>query len=244
MPRRSRPAVDFHHQRFMQISESHCGPAAIQMMLSNLGIEVTQEQVAEAGGATSLIAMHGMRVDQLALAVYRLAPEVVFYCKDHATLDELVRIVVDYRHPVGVEWQGVFEDEDAARLDRANIGWNPATGAEYEIPAAQENADQQGFAKNSETQDNTDYGHYSLVIHANRRRKELIVADPYKDFYAQARIFGFKEFEARWYDFNEILDPLTGRPELVEDFHLLFVITRRNVLFPLRLGLNNFEFTR
>jgi hypothetical protein len=231
MPKRSKPTINFHEQRFMQISESHCGPAAIQMLLSNLNVEVTQEQVAEAGGATSLIAIHGMRVDELALAVRRLAPQVIFYYKDHATIEELVRIVNDYRHPVGVEWQGVFEDEDSARLDRAHQSWRPGAVEKDRTPP-----DQSGLAKNSESRD-TDYGHYSLVTHANRRRKELIVADPYKDFYAQSRIFGFKEFEARWFDYNEAQDPLTGQPALVEDYHLMFVIAQRNVLFPLRIGM-------
>src|SRR5574338_282691 len=116
MPRRSRPAVNYHEERFMQISEAHCGPAIIKMMLSNQGIEVTQEQVAEAGGATSLIAMHGMRVDQLARAVQVLAPSMRFYYKDQSTIDELARIVQIYGYPVGVEWQGVFEDKAAAAL--------------------------------------------------------------------------------------------------------------------------------
>lgn len=196
------------------------------MLLSNLNIEVTQEQVAEAGGATSLISMHGMRIDQLAQAVRRLAPQVTFYYKDHATIDELVRVVNDYRHPAGVEWQGVFEDEDAARLDRANRSWS----------AESERA---GLAADSESQDN-DYGHYSLVINASRRRREFIVADPYKDFFSQARIFGFQEFDARWYDYNEVPDPLTGRPALVKDDHLLFVVTSRNVVFPLRMGMRVF----
>ncbi len=211
----------------MQISEAHCGPAAIQMMLSNLGIEVSQEQVAEAGGATSLISMKGMRIDQLALAVHRLAPQVLFFYKDHTTIDELVRIVNDYRQPVGVEWQGVFEDEDVARLDRGYKTWASGRG-------------QQAQASNSETGD-SDYGHYSLVVQASRRRKEIIIADPYKDFFSQARIFGFKEFESRWYDHNEVSDPATGQAEVVEDFHMMFVITRRNATFPKRMGLRTFE---
>jgi hypothetical protein len=207
------------------------------MMLSNLGIEVTQEQVAEAGGVTSLIAMNGMRIDQLALAVHRLAPQVVFYFKDHATIAELVRIVIDYRHPVGVEWQGVFEDEDAIRLDRANKGWTrqDLSGSRPLMETGPEDSDE-----DSETGD-SDYGHYSLVVHASRRRRELIVADPYKDYFSQARIFGFETFEERWYDFNEVMDPVTGQVATVEDYHMMFVITRRNVSFPQRMGLRTFE---
>ena len=105
-----RRPIDFHHDRFTQISESHCGPAVIQMLLHNLGIEVAQEDVAEAGGASDLIEQHGMRVDQLDRAVRQLAPKSCFWYKDHSMIEELVRIVADYDYPVGIEWQGLFED--------------------------------------------------------------------------------------------------------------------------------------
>jgi hypothetical protein len=105
-----RRPIDFHHDRFTQISESHCGPAVIQMLLQNLGIEVTQESVAEAGGASDLIEQQGMRVDQLNRAVRHLAPQTCFWYKDHANIEELVQIVADFDYVVGIEWQGLFED--------------------------------------------------------------------------------------------------------------------------------------
>jgi hypothetical protein len=107
IPKRS---INFHQDRFIQMGESHCGPAVIQMLLHNLGIEVTQEAVAEAGGASDLIEQYGMRVDQLARAVRQLAPQTCFWYKDHSTVEELVRIVVDFDYPVGIEWQGFFEN--------------------------------------------------------------------------------------------------------------------------------------
>lgn len=204
----------------MQISESHCGPAVIQILLSSLGVDVTQEEVADAGGAANLIAMNGMRVDQLARAVQRLAPQLLFYYKDHASIDELVRVVNDYRHPVGVEWQGLFEDETEQQ---------PAE-------TKPDSADQAGMSADGESEDN-DYGHYSLVVRADRRKRQLIIADPYKDYFSQARVFGFKEFDQRWYDYNEVPDPISGQPVLVEDDHLMFVVVRRNVLVPRRLGM-------
>src|SRR5512143_3600139 len=105
-----RQPIDFHHDRFTQISESHCGPAVIVMLLHHLGIEVTQEAVAEAGGAVDLIELYGMRVDQLERAVRQLAPQSRFWSKDMATIEELVEIVNTYHYPVGIEWQGLFED--------------------------------------------------------------------------------------------------------------------------------------
>ena len=227
MPARSKEPFNYFQDRFKQISESHCGPAVIQMQLSLHGLDVRQEQVAEAGGASSLIEMNGMRVDQLARAVRRLAPHLRFYYKERATLDDLVRIVADYRYPVGVEWQGVFEDEDAARYDRANSAWKPSPPESPLLPLDSESSD-------------SDYGHYSLVTGVNRRKRLLTVADPYKDFYSRARIFDFDLFDRRWYDYNEVPDPVTGGVRLVMDDHLMFVITRPGALFPRKLGMVTF----
>jgi hypothetical protein len=188
-------------QRVLQISESHCGPAVAQMLLANVGVTVTQEAIAELGGATELIELHGMRVDQLAHAVRLLSPEVTFWFKHHSRLRDLIALVTRYRYPVGVEWQGLFEDDES-----------------------------------SETED-ADYGHYSVVTHVDLKRKELIIADPYKDFVDQDRIFSLEFFARRWWDTNEIVDPITGRSELVEDYHMMFIITPAELTFPADLGM-------
>lgn len=192
---------DFHHDRFTQISESHCGPAVIQMLLHNLGIEVTQEEVVEAGGASDLIEQLGMRVDQLNQAVRRLAPLTCFWYKDHSTIEELVRIVADYDYLVGIEWQGLFED-----------------------------------TLEDETQDG-DYGHYSVVARVDSKSRKLVIVDPYKDFRSQDRIFTFEFFISRWWDTNDVTDPLTGTKHLVEDRQMMFVITPEDVTFPSLLGM-------
>jgi hypothetical protein len=192
---------DFHHDRFTQISESHCGPAVVQMLLHNLGIEVTQEEVVEAGGASDLIEQMGMRVDQLNQAVRRLAPQTNFWYKDHSTIEELVQIVSKYDYLVGVEWQGVFED-----------------------------------TLEDETQD-ADYGHYSVVTMADSKSQKLVIVDPYKDFHSQDRIFTFEFFMTRWWDTNDVADPLTGTNRLVEDLQMMFMITPKEVNFPSLLGM-------
>src|SRR5215510_10617479 len=87
------PTRYFQMERAQQITDSHCGPAVIQMLLSNIDVKATQEQIARAGGAEDFIEMHGMRVDQLADAVKAIAPGVRLWYKDHATLDELKTLV-------------------------------------------------------------------------------------------------------------------------------------------------------
>lgn len=200
--------IQFNIPRFTQISESHCGPAVIQMLLANLGIEVTQEQVAEAAGVRDIIEMNGTRVDQLAEAVQKLAPGVSFWHKDHASLDELVRLVDEFHYPVGIEWQGVFEDG-------------------YEIP----------FDFTDDETGEGIYGHYSIVTQVNQKAGLIMIADPYKDYRLQDRIFSFKTFENRWYDFNEVPDPGKRNNRIIEDYHMMFLITPGDEDFPIELGM-------
>ncbi len=93
-----------------QISDSHCGPAVLQMLLENVGVESSQENITKAANATSTIEEFGTRVDQLALATYKLAPHVEFWYKENGTLNELNIILNENNYPIGVEWQGLFED--------------------------------------------------------------------------------------------------------------------------------------
>ena len=119
------PLYSFQVNRICQISEAHCGPAVIQMLLGHLGIFVTQEEVAEAGEVTDRIEIHGMRVDQLGRAVQRLAPTTQFWYKKNAKLEELIELITLHKFPVGVEWQGVFstdEDEDEDEDEESDYG--------------------------------------------------------------------------------------------------------------------------
>ncbi|HSL28684.1 MAG TPA: cysteine peptidase family C39 domain-containing protein [Anaerolineales bacterium] len=99
-------------RRIEQITENHCGPAVIQMLLENLGVSVTQEEITEAAGATHTIETHGTRVDQLARAVHELAPIAKLWFKDKATPEDLEYVLNECKYPVGVEWQGLFADMD------------------------------------------------------------------------------------------------------------------------------------
>jgi len=95
-----------------QITENHCGPAVTQMLLENIDVRVTQEAITEAAGATHTIESHGTRVDQLAKAVHGLAPNSKLWFKEHASFEDLEYVLNEKKFPVGVEWQGLFDDED------------------------------------------------------------------------------------------------------------------------------------
>lgn len=190
-------------RRIQQISENHCGPAVIQMLLENIGVEASQEQITVAAGAVGTIAEHGTRIDQLAQAVRALAPGARFWYREKATLDHLQYVLDECKYPVGVEWQGLFDD-DPDEFD-------------------------------------PDYGHYSVISRIDSAKGELIVVDPYKDFADQDRILSMRVFEKRWWDYNEIKDPRTGKKTFKKDEQLFFVVAPLSVAFPAELQMRTFE---
>jgi hypothetical protein len=103
----------FNRLRWIQqITENHCGPAVTQMLLENIGVNVTQETITEAADATLTIESHGTRVDQLAKAVDQLAPHARLWYKEGASPQDLEYVLNTCKFPVGVEWQGLFDDMD------------------------------------------------------------------------------------------------------------------------------------
>lgn len=123
-------------KRRTQISESHCGPAVLQMLLANLGIEKSQEEITISAGVSSTIDEHGTRVDQLALAVQLLVPQVVLYYKAYASLDHIQTLLSVYNLPVGVEWQGLFEEDDEKDDEDGEYGhYSVVTHIDYEKKA-------------------------------------------------------------------------------------------------------------
>ncbi|MGE5641779.1 MAG: cysteine peptidase family C39 domain-containing protein [Byssovorax cruenta] len=188
-------------RRIEQITENHCGPAVLQMLLENVGITAAQEEITEAAGATRTIETHGTRVDQLAKAVQQLAPIAKLWFKEKATVEDLEYVLDVCKYPVGVEWQGLFDDMD---------------------------------------DDDEDYGHYSIIANIDRAKDELIVVDPYKDFVDQNRIIRMSTFLNRWWDFNEVKDPVTGEKTFKKDEQLFFVVAPLSVTFPAELGMQSY----
>ena len=83
-----------------------------------------------------------------------------------------------------------------------------------------------------------DNGHYGAVTHIDTINNILVLADPYKRFAGVDRSFHILEFEERWWDENEIVDPWTGKHNVVRDEHTLFVITPKETYFPEILGMS------
>jgi len=87
-----------------------------------------------------------------------------------------------------------------------------------------------------ETQDG-DYGHYSVITTVDPISRKLVIADPYKDFRSEDRVFTLEFFMSRWWDTNDVPDPLTGKDRLVEDRQMMFLITPEEETFPRLLGM-------
>jgi ABC-type bacteriocin/lantibiotic exporter with double-glycine peptidase domain len=102
-----------------QVSESHCGPAVLQMLLAYYGVNVTQETVVAAGRVKSSIIRSGMRPLKLAQATQALTPHLLFWFKNGADIKDLDLLVNMYRVPVAVNWQCLFYDslEEEKRED-------------------------------------------------------------------------------------------------------------------------------
>jgi len=100
-------------RRVEQISTSHCGPAVVVMLLSYLGVDVSQESVVERADMSIAIENYGMLVSDMARAVEKITPQFQFWHKEGSSIPDLYQLVERYKYPAAVEWQGVFfEDSD------------------------------------------------------------------------------------------------------------------------------------
>jgi hypothetical protein len=97
-------------KRFAQITDSHCGPAVIQMLLYRYGFTYSQKQIVAAARAKTRLIKEGTRPDHLARAVRVLAPAYRLYFKDLATSRDLNLLINTHKVPVAVNWQGLFYD--------------------------------------------------------------------------------------------------------------------------------------
>jgi hypothetical protein len=95
--------------RLKQRTLSHCGPAVLSMLAGFIGYEIDQDKFVVAAKKSRKDLRHnGMDVDELAKSVIVLLPNVNFWVKQEASINDVTAITEKYKYPVGVEWQGVF----------------------------------------------------------------------------------------------------------------------------------------
>jgi len=193
-------------KRIVQDNDSYCGPAVLAMLFDYWKIQFAQNDFVEAADVKKKIKKHGMTVEEMALSVRKLTPEFRFWYKRNSNLDEMAKIVNEYQIPVGIEWQGLFSNEE---VDEDSIDDDP--------------------------------GHYSVVTKIDLKKGFIWIADPYKTYAGKDRRFTILGFERRWWDINEVVNPVTRRRKEVDDYHALFIIVPKEFLFPVELEMNCFE---
>jgi len=100
-------------RRIRQITAYHCGPAVLEMLASFYHVTLYQDQLVKSAGAGHKLYSQGMTIDELARAASKSLPfHLQFWYKHNSTLEELAKIISAHQHPIGVEWQGVFEEDE------------------------------------------------------------------------------------------------------------------------------------
>lgn len=87
--------------------------------------------------------------------------------------------------------------------------------------------------------DDDDPGHYSVVTKISISEKEIYLADPFRVYAGKDRRFTLLQFERRWWDINEVINPVNHRKKQVDDYHVMFVITPVEDEFPEKFGMKH-----
>lgn len=191
-----------------QVTACHCGPASLQMLLSSIKVNTSQEEVVKAGKIQRRIKKYGMRPDMMATAIRTLAPRHTLWFKQHATLRDIANLIETYHCPIGINWQGLF----------------------YGSVREEKEKDPHG-----------EHGHYSVIIDIDPAHKKIAILDPYRSFASGPRIFSYRWFLKRWWDFVMEPNKNTGKPKRFDTQRLLFILTPKNATFPKNLGLEPAE---
>lgn len=88
-----------------------------------------------------------------------------------------------------------------------------------------------------EDDEDDDPGHYSVVTQISVSDKKILLADPFRIYAGKDRQFTLLEFERRWWDINETVDPVTRKKKQMDDYHMMFIIVPQENDFPARLGM-------
>lgn len=101
-------------KRVKQATADYCGPAVLVSLFSFLGVRTSQTRIVKSLRAENKIKSVGLVMKDLSRAVRIVGKgEFTFWKKEGATIGDLEKIVNKYKYPVGIEWQGVFyEDEE------------------------------------------------------------------------------------------------------------------------------------
>ena len=212
-------------KRYRQSTGAYCGPAALQIMLSNFDIEAKQIDIANAGSSVARVDRQGMSFRELAKAAKAIVPHLTFWYKHDSSLEDLKRVVVDYKYPVGVDWQGIF----------ANFEY----GTEINAPDDDNEDGDEGEDEEIEEDDGSvgDEGHYCVVTDVNLEAGYLRLVDPYGSYSGRDRVLATEVFQERWWDDLMEIDRVGGLRKYTFESRLMFTLVPKGETFPKELGM-------
>ena len=199
-------------KRVRMINGSYCGPATLEILMSHFGIETNQDDIASSGVSIAHARKNGMSIENLAKAVRKLFPDYVLWVKREASLHDIERMVREFNYPVGIDWQGFFEED------------------EYEAFPPDE------FDEPDDPMLKGDEGHYSVVIDIDRSNNQIRLMDPYGSYAKRDRLFEVNYFFNRWWDDRMDKNP-DGSKKYVYENRLMFVVLPKNIRLPEILGM-------
>lgn len=162
-------------KRMKQKTVAHCGPAVAEMLLSYIGKKVSQDKlVSKTGSTRKWFELNGVNVQELKRAVNRLFPDLEFWYKSESTLKDLSRAINEFKYPVGMEWQGIFEYDE-------NVDYDASYGEEDDDP-----------------------GHYGVITAINVKADKMRFADPERHYAGVDRRLKVSLFKKRWWDTNRV----------------------------------------
>lgn len=204
-----------HLGRIRQLNNSFCGPATLQILLSHFGLIADQNKLVEAATTREHALRKGMSIELLALAVKNLFPAYRLWAKREASVADLEKMVRECNYPVGIDWQGIFEDDEYPD-DHETI---------YTTLPGEDDSECKG-----------ETGHYSVIIDADSSKNYVRMLNPYGHFSEKDQFIDLNDFLKRWWDDRMDYFP-DGSKKYVFEKKLMFVVVPMGVTIPESLGM-------
>lgn len=205
--------------RYKQENGSYCGPAVVQMLLSSIGVEKTQSEIADAYASRDVVTREGIPVKGLIKAIKKIDPSVCAWQKYNSSLEDIEKLLAQ-GFPVGFDWQGIFDhDEYGDEYWNFQSKWKRTLNELRGVP-----------------QLTGDQGHYCIALEIDRAKGYLRFADPYGHYAGKDRFVALWELEERWWD-DRLDKDENGKVVRVLEERLIFLLTKVDDTFPASLGM-------
>ncbi len=207
--------------RSRQETGSYCGPAVVQMLVSQFEISVDQKQIVEACGAAKTVMKVGIPLKSLVVGIKKIFPDLVVWQKNNSTVEDIEKLV-GRGLLVAFDWQGIFAGDEYGDDVLPGL-WERFVGKLRRDPAL-----------------TGDQGNYCIALEIDREKGYLRFADPYGHYAGKDRFVALWEFEERWWD-DRLDIGENGRLVRMLEEKLIFVLTKVDDEFPSSVGMEKIQ---